>query len=65
MTVLIGVAFIALAAVLLLIGVGGLAFGALALGLFVAATGHWISGGHIRDFQGELRALDARRRAEP
>jgi hypothetical protein len=64
-TLLIGAAFVALAAVLLVIGVGGLALGAFALGLFVAATGQWISGGHIRDFEGELRALDARRRAGP
>lgn len=65
MTVVIGAAFVALAAVLLIAGAGGLALGAFALGLFVAATGHWISGGHIRDFRGELRALDARRRAGP
>jgi hypothetical protein len=41
---------------------GGLALGALLLGALIAAAGVWISGGHIRDFEGQLRALDARRR---
>ncbi|HEY8143384.1 MAG TPA: hypothetical protein VIG06_11965 [Kofleriaceae bacterium] len=61
-TRLMGVAFAAVAIVLHFAGAGGLAAGALMLGLFVAGTGMWISGGHIRDFQAELRALQARRR---
>ena len=62
-TLLMGVAFAATAIVLRFAGSGGLAAGALMLGIFIAGTGMWISGGHIRDFQAELRALQARGRA--
>ena len=62
-TLMIGAACAASAAVLRIAGHGGLAVGAFMLGLFIAGTGMWISGGHIRDFEGELRTLDARRRA--
>jgi hypothetical protein len=57
-----GAAFAAVAIVLYVAGAGGLAAGALMLGLFIAGTGMWISGGHIRDFQAELRGLQARGR---
>jgi hypothetical protein len=61
-TAVMGAAFAAVAIVLHVVGAGGLAAGALMLGLFVAGTGMWISGGHIRDFQAELRGLETRRR---
>ena len=61
-TALLGAGFAAAAIVLHLAGAGGLAAGSLMLGLFIAGTGLWISGGHIRDFQAELRAIQARRR---
>lgn len=61
-TAIMGGALAAVAIVLYLIGAGGLAAGSLMLGIFIAGTGTWISGGHIRDFQSELRTLDARRR---
>ena len=61
-TAIMGGALAAAAIVLYLTGAGGLAAGSLMLGIFIAGTGTWISGGHIRDFQAELRTLDARRR---
>ena len=64
-TLLIGAAFAAAGVVLHLAGAGGLAGGALLLGLFIAGTGIWISGGHIRDFEAELRAIEARRPTRP
>lgn len=60
-TALMGAGFAAVAIVLHFVGAGGLAAGALMLGLFIAGTGLWISGGHIRDFRAELHALQARR----
>lgn len=62
-TVSLGAAFAASALVLHLAGDSGLAAGALMLGLFIAMTGLWISGGHIHDFERQLRALDRQRRA--
>ena len=62
-TAIMGGALAAVAIVLYLTGAGGLAAGSLMLGIFIAGTGTWISGGHIRDFQAELRAIDARGRA--
>jgi hypothetical protein len=62
-TFLLGAASAATAGIFQLAGESGMAGGALMLGLFIAATGMWISGGHIQDFQRQLRALDARPRA--
>jgi|SRR6185503_18529681 len=62
-TFLLGAAAAATAGIFHLAGASGLAGGALMLGLLVAATGMWISGGHIQDFQRQLRALAPRPRA--
>jgi hypothetical protein len=62
-TFLLGAAFAASGVVLHLAGESGMAAGALLLGLFIAATGLWISGGHIQDFRRQLRSLDGHRRA--
>jgi len=62
-TRILGAALVATAGILHVAGDSGLAAGALMLGLFIAATGMWISGGHIQDFRRQLRALDARPRA--
>lgn len=64
-TALMGAGLAAVAIALHLAGDGGLAAGALMLGLFIAGTGTWISGGHIRDFQAELRAIQARGETAP